>query len=378
MRAPLRVLLITGSLGPGGTELSVEALARGLAASGAARPHVALLGEGGTRADRLRAAGVPVTELRLSGRLWRPDNAVRLLRLAGIVRRESIDVVHTFLFDADVYGMLAARLGRPRAVVTTRRAIKRNRPHHIRGYRLTNRFADRIVANSEAVCRFTLERERVPPEKLVVIPNGVDTTRMASGDRAAFRREHGIPPDAVVVGTAGTVKPVKGQAVLVRAMEPLLAEDPRRLLILAGTAAGPYAERIRRQAASGPLAGRVRLAGNVEDIPGLLAALDLFVLPSLSEGMSNALLEAMAAGCAVVATDVGGNRECLGDTGVLVPAGDAVALREAIEELLGDEERRRHLGRRARERAARHFAIEAMVARTADLYRSLLKEGRRA
>jgi len=381
MTARPRVLLITGALGPGGTELSVVALARGLRERAAAETELALLAVGGERARALRAAGVPVEELGVAGRIWRPRNVRRLLRLARIVRAHRIDVVHTFLFDADFYGMLAARLGRPRAVVTTRRALKRGKPHHLRGYRWTNRFVDRVVANSEVVRRFTIERERIDPGKVVTIPNGVDAARAAGGDRERFRRRHGIARGARLVGSLGTVKPVKGSHRLLEALAPLMQLRPEIELLFAGEAEGPFADRLRAEAERAGIGARVHFPGPVEHVADLLAALDVFVLPSLSEGMSNALLEAMAAGCAIVATDVGGNRECLESAGeepcgLIVPPDDPAPLREAIGTLLDDPARRAALGERARRRARAAFSLERMIERTAELYRDLLARGR--
>ncbi|MFN7964632.1 MAG: glycosyltransferase [Acidobacteriota bacterium] len=202
---PVRVLLVTGSLGPGGTELSVVGLARGLNARGRALPHVAVLGSAGSYGPTLRSEGIVVHELGIKGALRTPGRFRALLQLADIVRREKIGIVHTFLFDADVYGMLAARIGGPWSVITTRRAIKKGRPLHLLGYRLTNGFADRIVCNSEAVREFTLKKENPPSDKLRVIPNGVDLDRYACGAREPFRTRLGIAPNTLLVGSVGTL-----------------------------------------------------------------------------------------------------------------------------------------------------------------------------
>jgi len=372
---PIPAVLVTGSLGPGGTELAVIAHARGLAARGRVAPRVVVLGEGGDRAVRLREEGIPVEELRVPpGRLRSPAGLVRLARLRRLVRELAGPVVHTFLFDADVYGMLAALLGSPGAIVTTRRAIKRNRPHHLRLYRLTNPLVDRIVCNSEEVRRFTLAAERADPSRVEVIVNGIDVDRFAGGDRRGARAALGVEPGETLVGAVGTIREVKGQRVLLEAMLPLLGGMPGLRLVLAGDRRGAYAEEVAREAARAGLGERVLMPGPVDDVPGLLAALDLFVLPSLSEGMSNALLEAMAAGLPIVATRVGGNAEALaeGDAGVLVPPGDPGELREAIAGLLADRGRAARLAGRARERARTEYSLERMLERTEALYAGLV------
>jgi glycosyltransferase involved in cell wall biosynthesis len=260
-------------------------------------------------------------------------------------------------------------------VISTRRAIKAHKPHHLRGYRWTHRFVDRIVANSERVARFTVEREGAPAHKVLTIPNGVDLRRFAGVGRGRFRSRWGIDPQALVVAAVGSIKPVKGQDVLVEAAIPWLRREPRAHLVLAGDRTGGFAEDLEARVAEAGLRERVHWPGPVEDVPGLLADADLFALPSRSEGMSNALLEAMAGGLAVVATDVGGNRECLDDgaCGMLVPAEDPGALGAALESLAADPRRRGELGGRARARVERHYDLERILDRVEDLYRELLR-----
>ncbi len=369
---PPRVLLVTGRLGPGGTELAVITLARGLARRGRVRPSVAVLADGGRWARELREEGLSVEELGLCGPLRSFDGLRRLNSLRRLIREREIALVHTFLFEADVYGMLAAWLARPRAIVTTRRAIKAHRPHHLRAYRCTNGLVDRIVANSEAVRRFTLDREDLEAGRVICIPNGVDATLFSSGSRARLRARFGISDEALLVGAVGTIKKVKGQDLLLDALTPRLREDPRLRVLFAGDLSRPFGGALRARAAE--FGERVLLPGTLSDVPDLLAALDLFVLPSRSEGMSNALLEAMAAGCAIVATAVGGNKENLdgGRVGRLVPAEEVAALREAVLGLLDDPSERARLGARAARRARCEYSLDRMLGRTEDLYEELL------
>ncbi len=379
--APIPAVLVTGSLGTGGTELAVIAHARGFARRGRVRPHVVVLGTGGDHAAALREEGIPVVELAIPrGRLRSPAGLARLDRLRRLVRGLGGPVVHTFLFDADVYGMLAALLGSPGAVVTTRRAIKRHRPHHLRLYRLTNFLVDRIVCNSEEVRRFTVEVEGADPSRVEVIVNGIDVERFAGGDGRAARERLGLRGEETLVGAVGTIREVKGQRVLLEAMVPLLRERPGLRLVLAGDRSSRYAAALVEAAREAGVGDRVLLPGPVAGVPDLLAALDVFVLPSLSEGMSNALLEAMAAGRPIVATRVGGNAEALagGKAGVLVPAGDAGALRAAIRELLEDPGRAAALATRARGRAGTHYSLAGMIRKTEALYAGLLglRDGR--
>lgn len=369
-----RVLLMTGSLGPGGTELAVMTLARGLAERGRVEPLLCLLGSGGDFTASLRRHGVTVHELGISGRIRMPGNSRRLNELGPLVAHHRIRIVHTFLFDADYYGMKAARRGRPWGVITTRRAIKRGKFFHLLGYRLTNRLVDKIICNSEAVKRFTLDKEGASPSKVLVIPNGVDLERFTSGNGDPLRKRLGVGEGELLIGTVGTIKKVKGQAVLIEAVAPLLQRRPGLKLVLAGEVTRGYGDDLRRRVEELGLDGRVLFPGVIQDIPDLLAGLDLFVLPSLSEGMSNALLEAMAAGKPIVATGAGGSGENLdqGRCGLVVPPGDAAALGGAIEQMIADPDRRSELGARAARRAHEEYTLPRMFERTERVYAELI------
>jgi glycosyltransferase involved in cell wall biosynthesis len=321
----------------------------------------------------LRGAGVPVDEMGVRGRIYGQAGLGAVWTLRAIVRRSGASIVHTFLFDADFVGAIAGKLAGVR-VITTRRAIKRGKTAQLWAYRLTNRWADRIVANSEEVRRFTLAAEKPPPAKVLTIPNGIEIGRMAAGNGARFRAALGLPDSAFLIGSSGTVKPVKGHDILFEACLPLLREHPNVVVLVAGSADSNLARALRERAASAGVEDRFRLLGIREDVPDFLAALDLFVLPSRSEGMSNALIEAMAAGKPCVATRVGGNAEALadGETGRVVPPENPESLRAAVAELLADPGSRAALGDRARERAAREYDLPVMLERTQALYAAVL------
>lgn len=373
--SPPTVLLVTGSLGPGGTEIALYRTALGLRARGRYSPRVAVLGTAGTMGDELRAAGIGVDEMGVRGRIYGPAGIGAVRRLRAIVGGSGASIVHTFLFDADFVGAIAGRLAGIR-VITTRRAIKRGKRAQILAYRLTNRWAARIVANSEEVRRFTLAAEKPPPEKVLTIPNGIEIERIAAGNGARFRAGLDLPDSAFVIGSSGTVKPVKGQDVLFEACLPLLREHPHAVVLVAGSVDSSFAGALRARAAAEGVQDRFRLLGNRQDVPDFLAALDLFVLPSRSEGMSNALIEAMAAGRPCVATRVGGNAETLADgAGRIVPPESPEALRGAIAGLLTDPDSRAALGNLALQRAAREYDLPVMLSRTEALYAEVVAAG---
>jgi glycosyltransferase involved in cell wall biosynthesis len=217
-------------------------------------------------------------------------------------------------------------------------------------------------------CRWTL------------LQNGIDADAFGVGaPTAAAKARFGFAPDRPVVGTVGRLEWRKGHDVLLAAAERLRARRPAPQLLVVGD--GPASDELRRQAAALGLGGDVRFTGTLDDVRPALAAMDLFALPSREEGMSNALMEAMAAGRPIVATDVGGNGEVLdgGRLGVLVPSADAFALADAVAALLDDPARATALGAAAHDHVAERWGARAMVAQLEDFYdRRLAAHGRRA
>ncbi len=241
-------------------------------------------------------------------------------------------------------------------------------PLHRRLGRALNLLTTRTVANCEAARQALLAMERPSPETVVVLENGVDLGR--------FRD---IPPlaaqpmdDGPRVGVVANLRPVKGLEVFVEAAAQLGERHPRAVFEVAGE--GELRAGLERQAEAEGLTGRFKLGGGVSDVPGFLAGLDVAVLCSHAEGMSNALLEYMAAGRAIVSTAVGAATDLIEDGvhGLLVPPGDAGRLAEAIGRFLDDRGLARRLGEAARRRALERYSREAMVRRFQDFYEGLI------
>lgn len=369
----IRVLYLIGSLDRGGTAVHLTELVRSLDPERFA-VEICCLGQAGPLADRVRERGVPVHALGVPV-VYRPGFAAGMLRLRQLVRRERYDLVHGLLFAADVFGTLAARLGGAPLVVNSRRMMPADEmPRRRRAYRLANRWVDRSVAPSEAVRRSCMELEGLAPERVVTIYNGIDPDRIRGAEPAAD-----LPAgDGPWILTAGGINPLKGHDTLVRALPAILARLPAARIAVAGD--GPLREQVVQLADSLGVRHGLVLLGVRSDVPALLARADLFLQPSDSEGMSNAILEAMAAGRAVVATAVGGNPEVVeaGSTGLLVPPGDPDALARATIELLEDPERRRMMGARGSARVDRKFTVVRMAESMAAAYEHLLSRSPRA
>jgi glycosyltransferase involved in cell wall biosynthesis len=362
---PVRVCFLIDELATAGTETQLLALIRRLDRR-RVQPSLCLLRGESTASQALEPEDCPVLRLGV-GSLRSPAMLARAWRLGRFLRRERIDVLQVYFPDSTYFGVPVGWLAGVPAIVRTRNNIGHwLTPLHRRFGRLLNAFTTATVANCEAARQALLEAERPRAQSVVVLENGVDLTRFdvipALGEQQrAVRR----------VGAVANLRHVKGLDVLIEAAARLDDVHPDVTFEVAGE--GPERDVLQRLIAERGLADRFRLRGSVADIPSFLSAIDVAVLPSRAEGMSNAVLEYMAAARAIVATDVGANRHLLADgaCGLLVPPGDFVELAAAIGRLLGDAGLACRLGEAARRRAREQFSREAMVRRFEDFYASL-------
>jgi glycosyltransferase involved in cell wall biosynthesis len=241
------------------------------------------------------------------------------------------------------------------------------------------RRADVIVGNSDAVLKAVGSRRGVAGGKLVKIYNGVDASTYTPSPADPANGIPGVPEGAAVVGVVGRLNPIKGHTYIVAAWPEVAKRFPEARLVLVGPSRPADLERLQAEARRTGRADRIVFLGQRGDVPRLLPLMDVVAVPSLTEGFSNVVIEAGAAGRPVVATRVGGNPEAIveGETGLLVPARDPGALAGAILSLLGDPERGRRMGEAARRRIASLYTVERMVDGYDRLYRSLL-DGERA
>lgn len=290
------------------------------------------------------------------------------LRLARLLRGERADLLHVHSRrGADLYGGLAAGLAGVPAVLSRRV----DHPERRLGRALKYSRYRRIVAISAEIGRVLLA-QGVPPGRVQVVPSAVPVPAVV--DRAAARRQlttrYDLPADAPVVAMAAQFIPRKGHAVLLAALPQMFAAVPQARVLLFGQ--GPLQARIAEQAAR-DFDGRVLSPGFEPALATLLPGLDLLVHPALAEGLGVILLQAGAAGVPAVATAAGGMPEVVrdGQTGLLVPPGDADALAAALIRLLREAPLRRRLGEAARRHVQAHFSIEAMVAGNLAVYESV-------
>jgi len=313
-------------------------------------------------------------------------DVVAFVKLYRLIKKGRFDLVHTHTSKAGILGRVAARLaGVPRIVHTPHGHIFTGYAGRVltRFFILLERwaatFTDRIIGLTDREIQDHLTRKIGRPEQFVSIPSGVDLTRFERIERSeafAVKASLGLPPSAFLIGSVGRLEPIKGHRHLLQAFQALAPRFPNLYLAFAGE--GELLPELRSSAQRQGLADRVLFLGWRDDIPTLLQTFDLFVFPSLNEGMGRALVEAMAVGLPIVASRVGGIPEVLdeGKAGLLVEAGRASALAQGIEKLLLDPERRIRFGTMARERA-RAYSVETMLHKIQALYRQLLREGER-
>ena len=361
----LSVLYVIWSLQMGGAERVVADLARSLDRR-LFRPLVCCLNFKGGLAGPLEAEGVPVFALDKRPRL---DLRV-LVRLVRLMRRERVDVVHTHLWTSSFWGRLAGAVARvPVVVITEHNLDTWRRAPHLLADRLLGRVTDDWVFVSREVEAFYRARLALPAGRGHVVHNGVDLVPFERRpDPAEARARMGLPAGAPVAGVVGRLEARKGHRFFLEAMRRVVDRLPGAMGLIVGE--GKEKEALLAQRDALGLHDAVRIVGYWPDLAEALAALDVFVLPSLMEGHPLAILEAMAAGKPVVATDVGGNAEAVepDSTGLLVPPADPEALAGAIVSLLDAPERARQLGAAGRRSLDRRFSLGAAVRANEEVY----------
>ncbi|HYE91190.1 MAG TPA: glycosyltransferase [Terriglobales bacterium] len=375
-RGPVRVLYANSADDVGGGEKWMLALAQGLDRARYASTFV--VAHEGRFADEIRRRGFEATAVD-QRRLVSPG---ALLALARHFRRVRPHLVHTAGARAGFYGRVAARIAGVPAIVSSvhtsiadyevaawRRALYATLD------RASARFATRLIATSEAIAADVVRRRVAPPGKVVTIPNRPDPRLLHPGrPRVETRRELGVADDVALIGVIARFTEQKGVADFLDALARL-PPLPAWRAVLVGE--GPLRAALERRARERGVADRCRFVGIRTDLGDLLAAFDLLVIPSRSEGLPYLLLEAMTVGTPLVATAVGGIPEAVtdGETGTLVPARAPERLADAMTAVLRDPAAARARADAARRHAADAFSLDAMLRAVDGVYRAALAAG---
>jgi len=329
---------------------------------------------GGSLEGRMIEAGVRIVRV---PKLGRYDLSV-LPRLAMALRREGIEIAHTHLFSADLWGRTAAAMARTPLVVSSLHSVDRwMSPAQIKLEGWTARFARRLIAVSESVKRFYVSGVGIPARKISVVYNGVDVSRLpASVGREKKRRELGVSARGLLVGTAARLEQEKDLFTWLRAARIAAEKAPGLEFVIAGD--GSLREALKDYSRGMGMEKRVRFLGERLDAEKIIAVCDLVMFSSKFEGVSLAMLESMVCGKAVIASRVEGIEEVIrdGQDGVLVPPGDERGFAAALLELAGDENRRRRIGEAARKTVAERFSLERMLEGIVRIYDEELAKAR--
>jgi glycosyltransferase involved in cell wall biosynthesis len=282
------------------------------------RPQICVLRE--TKSLTPEVAGCPITHFPV-GKITSSRGLRSLVRLARWIREQNIDILQTFFSEANLIGPYVGRLAGVRVILGSRRNLNHARQDGRSRSRLqvlANRLTTQVLANSQAVLDRTVESERISPKRICVLYNGIDLARMrpAPEARAATRDRLGIADDQILVGNISALRAIKGVQMFVNASAEAYRRDHRLRFLLVGN--GDLKVQLNQTIRIYGLQGIIRVHAAVEDVRPYLAAFDVAVLCSQTEGFSNSLLEYMAAGLPIIATDVGGNREALGSSGLLI------------------------------------------------------------
>jgi glycosyltransferase involved in cell wall biosynthesis len=379
--APIRLLKIVPTLLCGGTENQAITLARSLHDQGFS-VEVACLRRLGPFVKELSDRGIPLSEYPIPG-FYTFSALVQKAKFARYMAKRRVDVMHAYSFYGNVFGILPARLAAtPVVIASIRDRGAYLTPMQKRVQRFVCRFADCVLVNAEAV-KDWLTSEGYDPAKIVVIPNGVELDRFnAPPDPGRVRHEFAIPSGSPIVMVVSRLTRQKGLEQFLEAAKMLTPRFPDARFVIVGyanPAEQAYESSLKALTDRLGLTDRVMFTGLRQDVPALLAAATVSVMPSLNEALSNVLLESMAAGAPTVATRVGGTPEAIVDevTGLLVEPGDPPALAGAIARLLREPALARRLGNAARKAIEDRYSVGRMVRATEALYLDLLARKQR-
>ncbi len=357
--AKIKILYLIDKLGLAGAQKHIREVVRGL------------------DKDRFEPTLITLEELGVK-RIYGLSGISGLSKLVNLIKKEKFDVVHTYLFSENILGSIATKIAGTPIIITSRRdtgMLCQGRWQHILAYKFTNRWVDNIVCVSTAVRDVVKRKEKVSNDKLVTIYNGVDAGKLQGhkNTRAQVKGSLGVKEDEFVVGMVANFSWIKGHEDFIEAAKIVSDEMPNTKFLLIGD--GSNKERIADNVKRLGIRNNVLFLGKREDVPELLSTMDVSVNASYSEGMSNTLLESMAAGVPIVATAVDGNIETVigGHAGLLVPPKNPQAMASAILKILKDKNLAQQMCENGREAVQGKFALKTMLKNMEGLYSDLLK-----
>jgi len=369
-----RIAFLIDGLGMGGAERLMVPILKYLSRAHF-EPYVCALQskDGNPMADDLRALGVPVESLNIKH--LRDLDAIP--RLTGYLKRIGADLVHTQLEVSNILGNISAKLlGLPSVctihVMPSLDVKAKTKLHQKVEWFALRHFCDRVISVSEEARQYHIDISGSSSEQVITIYNGIDLSAFLdmshAHERDAVRAEFEIPSDANVLVTVAVLRPPKGIQFMIRALPGILASQPNSYYLVVGN--GPHRDNLVEEANQAGVSERVLFAGVRRDVPRLLAASDVFVLPTLTEALPTVLAEAMAARLPIVASRVGGIPEMVGgsQSGIMVAPEDLNGLASACIQLLDHPEKRLAMGAAGWKTVNQKFSIERQVHQLKELY----------
>lgn len=373
MSEPIRIAYVINAMIVGGSQTHLLQVLRFLDRERFAPVFVCLSGKG-ELLDNVRAAGVEVLTPG-AGQTYKGLGLVqRVTALTRELRARRIDIVHSYLLRANLVGSISARLAGVPILLCSKRGCHERRGAELVMAKIGNALADRITCNAEAVRAFVHDNEGCDVSRMPVIPSGIDTERFQPLPSADYVARLGLPSGRRLIGVVTRMRARKGVEEFIRAIAEVRQRQPQAHGVIVGEVT--FDDTLEQLVRDLGVQDHLTLLGRRADMPEVLSAFELFVLSSHDEGMSNAVLEAMAMQLPVVATDVGGTGEVVrhGASGLLVPPKDPSALATGIATVLEDPERAQRMGALGREIVCERFSAQAMVRQMEDLYFEIAKE----
>jgi len=374
------IVLLTDCLAylTGGAERQIFELARRLNKKKYSVTIASLECEGTAPREIIEANGCQLATFPVK-RIYGISGLLQGLRFIRFLENQKVDILVTYHFSSDIWGAFFGRLAKVRTIISNRRDTGFwRKAHHIWAYRIINRWVHKVIVVAKAVSDVVCAQEKVPREKIEVIHNGIDLNHGQSENKGApSKRKLNIKKDDIVMMHVANITPVKGHIFLFEAFKEIQNEHANiKLFVIGADEMDGALERLAKQL---HIQRNVVFLGEREDVSQLLKLADICVLPSLSEGMSNAILEYMAAGKAVVATNVGGNSELIQDgfNGILVDKENKDDLKNALLDLINDPDRRTTMGQNGLQRVRNRFSMERMIKNYEHTFKTLLPAQKR-
>ncbi|MFQ5822508.1 MAG: glycosyltransferase [bacterium] len=366
MAKKITLLQVVNGLAAGGGELKLLELLKNL---GPQKYNIVIasVGQGGVLEQDFRQLGYPLFIFNKKHRF----DVTLIWQLVKLIKRYKVDIVMTTLFYADVIGAIAAWLARVNAVISWEVFTAPQQRRHSLVYRIVQRNFTKVVSVSEAIARIVINERGVPAEKVVTIHYGVDTEKYKINHHLNKRAELGIGEKEIILGTVARLTEQKGHRYLIEAAPDIIAKFPNVRFVFVG--GGPLEYELKRQIQDLGIKNYIIFLGVRKDVVELLNTFDVFVLPSLYEGLPNVVLEAMACGKPIVATSVDGTPEAVihGETGYLVEPQNPTGLSEAVINLLNQPDQIILFGENSRRRAENYFSLNRQIKQFKNLFNNI-------